>query len=576
MKIKILLISLTIVVIVYFRLDFEKNRRIDDYLSKQTKQFEIMYHTQYKHFKEKSRLIFDILIEKKEIINLYKKIQNSSLEQKDVLRRELYKRLKSEYDKLQYTKLEQVHFHLPSNESFLRVHRPSKFGDDLTSVRETVAYTNRTHEAIDGFESGRNYSGYRFVYPLLDKQHIHLGSVEISFNVSAFTQEFMEHFKVLSNFHIKKEIIDKKTWSDSKFKYYMKSPITGFYVERKLVNQVEKYSKSNFLNIKVSKDSVKEILKIMKTDQAISVFNEQTQKTKSFLPVRNPITNQVVAFLSITSDGQYVINEKSNFYKIFSLISLFIFIVSGLIYREFQNQESKNRLLDENLKQLETLQQQSKLASMGEMIGAIAHQWRQPLNAISMSIQNLDDDYEDGLIDEKFLDEFISKNNDIVKFMSRTIDDFRNFFRVDKSKEDFSVMKAIEDTLSIQEALLKNSYIEAKLSGNDFEIHGYKSEFQQVMLNLINNAKDEIIEKNIKEGEINITLNGKTITIEDNAGGVPSEIINRIFEPYFTTKEQGKGTGIGLYMSKMIIENNLGGKIKVLNNKRGAIFVIEL
>ena len=230
--------------------------------------------------------------------------------------------------------------------------------------------------------------------------------------------------------------------------------------------------------------------------------------------------------------------------------------------------------INENTKQLKVIQEQSKLASMGEMIGAIAHQWRQPLNEINMSIQNLDDDYIDGLVNEKFIDEFISKNKKTIKFMSNTIDDFRNFFRIDKVREKFSAQETISSTISIQAAQLTSHNIEMSLSGEDFEIDGFRSEFQQVILNIINNSKDAVIDKNIKNGKIEISLEDRLIIIKDNGGGIPQNIINRIFEPYFTTKEQGKGTGIGLYMSKMIIQENIGGTIKVENIENGAKFIL--
>ncbi|NOR58471.1 MAG: PAS domain S-box protein [Sulfurimonas sp.] len=229
---------------------------------------------------------------------------------------------------------------------------------------------------------------------------------------------------------------------------------------------------------------------------------------------------------------------------------------------------------NENIKQLEIIQEQSKLASMGEMIGAIAHQWRQPLNEINMSIQNLDDDYDDGMVDKKFIDKFIDKNKKTIKFMSNTIDDFRNFFRIDKVKEKFSLKEAVSSTISIQSTQLSSHNIEISLSGDDFEISGFRSELQQVILNIINNAKDALLSKNIQNGKIDIKLNDRTVEIQDNGGGIPQDIINRIFEPYFTTKDQGKGTGIGLYMSKMIIEDNIGGTIKVQNCDNGAKFII--
>ncbi|MDF1876374.1 HAMP domain-containing protein [Sulfurimonas sp. SAG-AH-194-L11] len=223
----------------------------------------------------------------------------------------------------------------------------------------------------------------------------------------------------------------------------------------------------------------------------------------------------------------------------------------------------------ENIKQLEAMQQQSKMASMGEMIGAIAHQWRQPLNEISISIQNLKYDYEDGVIDETFIKNFIEKNKEIIHFMSTTIDDFRNFYRVDKTKEIFDVKEAIEKTISLQKAQLLNNNITISIKGESFKVNGFKNEFQQVVLNLINNAKDAVLEKGVADATISIELNNRCVIVRDNGGGVSKEIITRVFEPYFTTKEQGKGTGMGLYMSKMIIEENMDAKLSISNTKDG-------
>ena len=228
----------------------------------------------------------------------------------------------------------------------------------------------------------------------------------------------------------------------------------------------------------------------------------------------------------------------------------------------------------------ELLAQQSKLAAMGEMIGAIAHQWRQPLNALAVQIQFMEDDFEDGLIDEEYLKEYKQENMKLINFMSKTIDDFRNFFRVDKTKSVFSVKEKIDDTVNILSSQFKSYDIELTVTGEGFNILGLPSEFQQVILNIINNAKDALVEKDIENAKVTVELSNSrkkgTIIFKDNAGGIPENILNRIFDPYFTTKDQGKGTGLGLYMSKMIIEQNLGGKLNVVNGDDGAIFTIEL
>jgi len=285
------------------------------------------------------------------------------------------------------------------------------------------------------------------------------------------------------------------------------------------------------------------------------------------------ITPMFISLLIVTSiKGEYIL--------FIAIILLFVYlIVNAYRYnRSFlKNLWQKRENLKqerENLKQRDMLQQQSKMAMMGEMIGSIAHQWRQPLNELSINIQTLEYDYDDNLVDREFIEKFIDKNQKTINFMSKTIDDFRNFFKIDKEKREFNVKESIEETISLLGAQLKNSDINVKIEGKDFKIKSFKSEFQQVILNILNNAKDILLENNIVDKEIKIELD-KKIVIKDNGGGIPENIINRIFEPYFTTKEPGKGTGIGLYMSKMIIENNMNGKISVKNIKNGVEFTIE-
>jgi len=285
-------------------------------------------------------------------------------------------------------------------------------------------------------------------------------------------------------------------------------------------------------------------------------------------------------------------DKLQHFYKIILVIVL-VSIIIALLFSYFLSKILKNIFIDykqnfetllsdaieDNRKKDQVLQQQSKMAQMGEMIGAIAHQWRQPLNAITTSIQNLKYDYKDGnLKDEKFIDKFIEQNKQTIKFMSKTIDDFRGFFRVEKEKQKFSIQESTKSVADMLNAQLQNYNITLSINNDEFIYNGLQSEYQQVILNLINNAKDALIENNIKEPMIIIEIDSikQMICVIDNAGGVPEEILNRVFEPYFTTKEQGKGTGMGLYMSKMIIEDNMQGSLTVENINNGAKFCIDL
>jgi two-component system CheB/CheR fusion protein len=250
-------------------------------------------------------------------------------------------------------------------------------------------------------------------------------------------------------------------------------------------------------------------------------------------------------------------------------------IVDGMIVVVKDITEEK-KLQDENKEKEKALIIQSKLASMGEMIGAIAHQWRQPLNALTIRIQKLKHNYEKDEIDEEFIKKFVHDNKGTIDFMSKTIDNFRNFFRIDKHKSDFDIKSAIEEVVQMLSVQLENHNINLSFTGESFVSCGYKTEFQQVILNIINNSKDILMQNSIKTPTISIDIKDNIVQIADNGGGIDKEIIDRIFEPYFTTKDQGRGTGMGLYMSKMIIEDNMHGKLSVKNSDIGAIFTIEL
>lgn len=237
--------------------------------------------------------------------------------------------------------------------------------------------------------------------------------------------------------------------------------------------------------------------------------------------------------------------------------------------------------IDERTKQEQLLIQQSKLASMGNMIGNIAHQWRQPLsevNAILMSIQAQKENHD--LSDESFFSA-LDECDTILSHMSNTISDFQNFFKPSKSKSKFSLQEACKNASFIIESSLKYNQINYQVDViENSEVFGYPNEFAQAILNILSNAKDILLEREIQNPYIKLTLergnNYALIKIQDNGGGIEETIMERIFEPYFTTKHASRGTGIGLYMSKIIIEANMHGYLNACNTNVGALFTIKL
>ncbi|GFO56835.1 hypothetical protein GMSM_38420 [Geomonas sp. Red276] len=244
------------------------------------------------------------------------------------------------------------------------------------------------------------------------------------------------------------------------------------------------------------------------------------------------------------------------------------------------NEELEQRVAQRTMQLRERdqmLLSQSRQAAMGEMLGNIAHQWRQPLNALGLLIQEISLVYEVGELDKSYVDQVSSRSMAIIRHMSATIDDFRNFFRGDKEKVTFSVRTVVEKTLFLIEDGFKANSITIEVVGSgDPAAYGYPNEYSQVLLNILMNARDAFEERHISRPRVTIAIDDLEVRISDNAGGIAAEIIDKVFDPYFTTKGPAAGTGVGLFMSKTIIEKNMGGLLSVRNNEEGAEFSIKL
>lgn len=247
------------------------------------------------------------------------------------------------------------------------------------------------------------------------------------------------------------------------------------------------------------------------------------------------------------------------------------------------HRETVERLqtLDELNKKEQLLVYQSRQAALGEMIGNIAHQWRQPLNTLGLLVQQAPLFYDLGEVDKEFLDDLSKRSMEVIHHMSQTIDDFRNFFKPNKEKVVFKVKEVVASTISLMEGSFQGQHINVNVQiTGDPVIFGFPNEFSQVLINILANARDVLIERNIPTPQIKVTVGteeGKgVVTISDNAGGISEEIIHKIFDPYFTTKGPQAGTGVGLFMSSTIIRKNMGGQLTVRNIPGGAEFKIEI
>ena len=245
------------------------------------------------------------------------------------------------------------------------------------------------------------------------------------------------------------------------------------------------------------------------------------------------------------------------------------------LQQRVEDEVAKNRAKDR------MMMAQGRQAAMGEMLGNIAHQWRQPLNIVGLIMQDLQDAQVHGQLTTEYLDKSVRRGMDVIQHMSQTIDDFRGFSRADKEKQTFFLNEIVDRVLSFVEAGFRSNHIAIDVKMPEaVEANGFSNEFAQVLLNILNNAKDALLDRRTPAPKLAIRVfkdQGRSVvTIADNAGGIADGDLDRVFDPFFTTKEEGKGTGIGLYMSKQIIEKNMSGRLTARNTAEGAEFRIEV
>ena len=337
MKIKfvILFIILSLIVLNFFH--NEKKEKITSYLNNQTKDFTSKYTALYRYHKDLSEVIYQLLIKDEKILELYKDANTKDKKLQSKIRDELYKYINAKYKLMKGHNLKQLHFHLKNNDSFLRMHKPKKFGDNLSHIRPTIVYVNKNGKKVDSFEEGRIYNGYRFVFPL-SKDDIHLGSVEISFSAKAFTEELMKDYNILSNFLVSKDIVDEKVFNSEKSNY-IKSNYTDFYLDKQTAEVIKKLRK-NGLNLPNPSHEIFIIAnEKIKEGDPFALYSKNRKHIIIYIPIKNKLTNKVVSALTISTKDTYIENKNLNSRIIKIITIIFIFFALFFIYIQRINRD---------------------------------------------------------------------------------------------------------------------------------------------------------------------------------------------------------------------------------------------
>lgn len=396
-----------------------------------------------------------------------------------------------------------------------------------------------------------------------------LEGLKIALPVWMIEEEYMKKVKETIQYDIVKVDTDEEA---------IKAVNLGFADVAPVYGSVARYfiQKGNFADLKIQSFIESEYNELyIATQKTSPLLGKIIQKAINSITVSEAQQLRKKWFGEEETDHSYILKI------IFVITFVILFIISTVMYWNYLLKKQVTKQISELRNKDTIILQQSKHAAMGELIANIAHQWRQPLANLNGLILNFDYYNENNKLNKETISNYLNQIEELSLHMSNTIEDFSNFFSPQKEKKIFKINTMIEDIKNLLKfSFIKNNIKLLILEDKDITIETYYAELLQILLIIINNSKDAFIQNNIQNPQILINVEESTeniiIKIEDNAGGIPFEIVDRIFEPYFTTKDKFHGTGLGLHIVKTLLENSLNGNIEVVNIKKGAKFTIKL
>lgn len=573
----------------------------EQYISHEVQSVNRHYNVTYKTFKNNATHFYNSIANNKKVIEILKDANSGIKSKREKARKKLDKIFKTKYQLIAKLGIDIIQFHLSNNESFYRRYQPDDFGDDLTPFRYGVAVVNENKKPINGLETGKYEHAFRFVYPIFDETKKHIGRLEGSVSSSAFIEYMERALHQHIHFIIKDDFLSDTPQQEKLLsKYTQCKGLKNFLHLKRDVDKNFKYSDEEIQNIA---SKLKNYNKQSKEPFGIVIEKDNTEAIIIFIPVEGLKDKKTVAFFVIYGYENNLASLKDEY--IFNCLAALILsiIFTALLFNVLRSKSKLKTEVKNKTKELEHLNknlqakvneevtknrekdkqmlQQSRLAQMGEMISMIAHQWRQPLSTISSASMALSLKAKLDMADNDLILETTDKVSKSSQHLSRTIDDFRDFFKSNKERREASLEEIVEGVLNIVQVSIENKNIKIITEFNCNEkFSTCPNEIKQVVLNLIKNAEDILLEKEVKEPYIKISTfkqdNKYIMEVSDNGGGVPEDIIENIFDPYFSTKTKKDGTGLGLYMSKTIVEEHCHGELSVSNSKNGAIFRVTL
>ncbi|QOG12727.1 ATP-binding protein [Arcobacter sp. FWKO B] len=571
-------IFIFIATMLFFITNSDKNKRINNLIHQQSQLVHSHYKSIFNSYEMVANTLFIIISDSPNVRDIYKKFYSTSdIELQNIYRNQLYQLFQNRYEKFKNLGLEQLHFHTKTNESFLRLHKPDWYGDDLTDIRQSVRYVNTNKQPITGFELGRVIHGFRYVFPLFDQDNTHLGSVETSISSEMFLDTLQKTFDSIAISFI----VDKSLTNEHLFDSYNKIYTTSYETDNYLVLKNSISSQNSELKQHFSNQLNQQINSNIQTKEIFSLVTRINNENiiATFIPVKEINFDSIAGYIVSYHKSNFIDTVESDFFRILSISYIILIVLFLLIYKmilslyKISMQQIEELNNEKELRQKDNLiYQQSKMASLGEMISNIAHQWRQPLNAISTAASGMKLQNELNILDKDGINTTSDNIINYTQYLSNIINEFRNFTKNDKKKVNTNIQSILAKSLLLIDSNVKLNHI-IVINHNTLEtpLHIYENELIQAILKILQNAIEAILKDTSTHDKV-IVINTElkdnclNISIQDSANGIDENNIDKVFDPYFTTKHKSQGVGLGLYVTYQIVTHHFNGTIKVTNS----------
>lgn len=594
----LLLIPIVLVIVLLAQAAFQNNQNQLEaqHLESQVTNLRIAYEQLLEGYERSAQIIYDEIINQPEVLSLYAGAYNASEEEQAVIREELYNLLIDEYERLSELNLRQLHFHLPNNYSFLRFHRPERFGDDLTDIRYTIMVANRDLVPITGFEEGRIYNGFRYLFPLFWEGE-HIGSVETSVSFTAIQQDLNASLLGGSTFLLSADVVDAKVFEDLQSNYVISDVSEEYAYDREVL---ETYTDEDMpwetiqaINANFGEDITQRISE--GETFATYLHTDGKDYVVAFVAVENVQGSQVGYILSYVEDS-FIPSSRTAFTV--SQIGIFIIGLGTVVFfwyldrsTSFINRQrlqlaEQNVVLETTNKALDIARQQAEAANQlkSQFLANMSHELRTPLNAI-LNFTRFVSEGMLGTVNTEQVD-MLGKVNDNGKHLLSLINDLLDISKIEAGQlklfveDNVDMQKMFTSASDVAESLLADKSVRLITEAEpDLPlILGDKRRIRQVMLNLVSNAC-----KFTDEGDVELTLkrDGENILfiVKDTGPGIAPEDHEAIFDTFHQTShgiKQGGGTGLGLPISRRLAEIH-GGKLWLESEPgQGATFYVSL